>query len=186
MNSVTQELPLQSTVSHRALVEVAAAWLRKQGHAIVATEVVTTGETPDAIGWKGTCATLIECKVSRADFLADSAKPFRRDPQRGLGYLRLYLCPTGVIESPELPEGWGLLEWNGDKVRVIKKPEPKYEHNVRQEVSILLSILRRIGQNPPPGVSIRAYTFITKCTATVGIDPLIPQECDPDSLALTP
>ena len=69
-----------------------------------------SGETPDVIGWKGRCrSVLIECKVSRADFLADREKPFRKDPSLGMGCERFYLTPAGLIRPAELPGKWGLL-----------------------------------------------------------------------------
>jgi hypothetical protein len=51
---------------------------------------------------------VLEAKVSRADFLADAKKPHRQ-PGKGLGRWRYYLCPEGLISPDELPLGWGLL-----------------------------------------------------------------------------
>jgi hypothetical protein len=47
---------------------------------------------PDAIGWKHAChSVLVERKVTRSDFLADRAKPFRLDLGPGVGCERFYL-----------------------------------------------------------------------------------------------
>lgn len=53
---------------------------------------------------------LVECKVSRADFLADKAKPHRH--AGGVGNWRYFLAPEGLIAPDELPAKWGLVEVN--------------------------------------------------------------------------
>src|ERR1700760_3011333 len=71
---------MSPAVKHAQLVGRAAEWLRlRYGCGIVLSEqYCATGEIPDVIGWKASCqSVLVECKVSRADFLADAAKPFR-------------------------------------------------------------------------------------------------------------
>ena len=60
---------------------------------------------------------LVECKVTRADFLADAAKPFRLKPEDGMGSQRFYLAPTRIVRAEELPRHWGLLELRGHAVR---------------------------------------------------------------------
>ena len=70
-------------MKHGQLVARAADWLRhKYGCGIVLSEqYCVTGEVPDVIGWKASCqSVLVECKVSRGDFLADANKPFRLHP----------------------------------------------------------------------------------------------------------
>lgn len=155
--------------THSDLVEVAAAWLRKRC-AIVVTEIATSGEEPDALGWQGPHSTLIECKVSRGDFLADRQKPFRRQAERGIGRSRYFLTPSGLIDATELPQGWGLLEYDGKRVCCAKKSEYFENVNDRHEITILLSLLRRIGRTAPTGTSIKFYTFETRNTATLGME----------------
>src|ERR1700683_5522569 len=78
---------------HAQLVARAADWLRSRyGCGIVLSEqYCASGEVPDVIGWKASCqSVLVECKVSRADFLADAGKSFRVKPEEGLGSRRLY------------------------------------------------------------------------------------------------
>jgi hypothetical protein len=60
-------------------------------------------------------SVVVECKVSRADFLADANKPFRLKPEEGLGCERLYMAPQGIIPLEELPANWGLLECNKER-----------------------------------------------------------------------
>lgn len=100
-------------VTHATLVEKADRWLRQRGCSVTLRDPfrasVQSGEMPDAIGWRDGISILVECKVSRADFLADAKKPFRRKPETGMGDWRFYLSPPGVIEVEDLAPGWGLL-----------------------------------------------------------------------------
>ncbi len=153
---------------HQSLVESAARWLRRKC-SVVITELATTGETPDAIGWHGTHSTLVECKCSRADFLADKAKWFRREQRQGVGTERYYLTLPGIVKLGELPPKWGLLEVTGSRVIEVLRAEHCEETNRRHEIGILLSTLRRIGKGAPVGTSIKCYTIETKCRATLGV-----------------
>ena len=102
---------------------------------------------PDAIGWKKAChSVLVECKASRADFLADREKPFRRQPEAGVGCERFYLAPKGLIRVEEIPAGWGLLEVSGREIERIK-PSAKNlrsEAGFHNEMNLLLASLRRV------------------------------------------
>ena len=99
-------------MTHAQLVERAVRWLRAYRCGVVLSEqACVSGEMPDAIGWKRAChSVLVECKVTRADFLADRAKPFRLKPEKAVGSERFYLTPPGLVKVEELPAGWGLLE----------------------------------------------------------------------------
>ncbi len=97
-------------VKHAQLVARAADWLRlRYGCGIVLSEqYCATGEVPDVIGWKASCqSVLVECKVSRADFLADADKAFRLKPEEGLGSRRLYMAPAGMIAAGRVAETLG-------------------------------------------------------------------------------
>jgi len=155
--------------THAKLTEKAASYLRRN-HAIVITEISGGMETPDAIGFQGGgVTTLIECKVSRGDYLSGLQKFFRKRQESGMGNYRYYLTPKGMIALAELPPGWGLLELWGSRVHVIMRPTFKSERNAQGERAILISLIRRIGQDSPKGVSIKFYTFQTKNTATAGV-----------------
>jgi hypothetical protein len=105
---------------HSDLVQIAQRWLRKTRHGVVLAETITrkSDESPDAIGWRngGSITTVIECKTSRADFLQDAKKSFR---ERGMGNLRYFLAPVGLIPLDQLPKGWGLLEVKGRTVTQV-------------------------------------------------------------------
>ena len=117
-------------------------------------------ETPDVIGWHGGFSTLIECKATRADFLSDKKKWFRRHPENGVGFYRYYMAPDGVITVDELPDRWGLIVVKGDgKTRVLHASERFCEWNQRAEIDLLLSLVRRLKVDPGNHVMIRVYTI---------------------------
>lgn len=157
--------------THSELVKLAVKWLFHD-HPIVTTEIACVGEEPDALGFRGGSSTLVECKAHRSDFLADKKKVWRRMPETALGDCRYYCAPKGLISVSELPESWGLLEPSstGRGLRVVAKPAAYSKKSChRNEMRVLMSILRRVGQSQPEGVSIRCYTYKTKKRATVSI-----------------
>jgi len=100
-------------------------------------------ETPDVIGWVGGAfSTLIECKVSRADFLSDKHKIFRRCEEMGMGDLRYYAAPKGVLTADDMPYGWGLFEVDS-YIRETKEATTKTA-NKSTECVMLMSALRRL------------------------------------------
>ena len=137
-------------VKHAQLVARAEEWLRyKYGCGIVLSEqYCATGEVPDVIGWKASCqSVLVECKVSRGDFLADANKACRLHSEEALGSKRLYLAPAGMIAPRELPKHWGLLECRGREVQLIVKPgkiDLRSQSGLMKEMNLLLASLRRV------------------------------------------
>lgn len=111
------------SLTHDQLIAAARIWLRDQQRcAVVLTEMVNgSGETPDAIGWRGAHTIVVECKISRADFLADAKKPFRMNASGGMGDYRYFLAPSGLIEPHDLPLGWGLLEPTPRSLRIVAR-----------------------------------------------------------------
>src|SRR5271165_4360249 len=110
---------------HAQLIASAVEWLRRRYKCgiILSEQYCATGEVPDVIAWKGFCkSVLVECKVTRADFVADATKPFRQKPEEGMGSQRFYMAPSGVIRPEELPKHWGLVELKGREVRMTVKP----------------------------------------------------------------
>jgi DNA modification methylase len=131
-------------VTHKHLVGLAYKHLRRTS-CVVFTEFSTAaGEIPDAIGWRFGFSTLIECKISRSDFLRDKDKCSRRTPS-AMGYRRYYLCPWGLLKPEDLPPGWGLLWAKGSRVYVQLKAGAFEEPacNLRSEIAYLTSMLRR-------------------------------------------
>jgi len=135
-------------MTHAQLVEKAVRWLRHYRCGVVLSEqACASGEMPDAIGWKRAChSVLVECKVTRGDFLADRAKPFRQMPEKGVGSERFYLTPPALVQPAELPAGWGLLEWRHGQI-VMVRPSARNLRTAtgfRYEMNLLLASLRRV------------------------------------------
>lgn len=143
----------QETKLHDQLVLRAEKWLKSQNCKVVIRDPFRSWnrEQPDAIGWRSEISILIEVKVSRADFLADAKKAFRADPEKGMGDWRFYLCPPGIIQPEDLPDGWGLL-WAYEKtIKKIHGVPPNcdwYRYpqrgNKSAETTMLVSALRRL------------------------------------------
>lgn len=146
----------RGVMTHDELVLRAEKWLRQQGCGVAIRDPLRSatswGEMPDAIGWRDGISILIECKASRADFMADKNKPFRADPAKGMGDWRFYLCPPEIIKVEDLPDGWGLL-WALPKT--IKKIHgvpgncgwwqgKPFDPCKRSETMMLVSALRRM------------------------------------------
>ena len=132
--------------THKQLVQRVARWFKsKHRSSIVMTEFSTSArETPDIIVWEsGAKSVLVECKISRADFLSDKEKFFRKYEGYGMGDYRYYAAPVGMIKPEDLPEGWGLLEV--EERFIYKKIESQYySADKRSECLMLISALRRL------------------------------------------
>lgn len=176
-------------MTHVELVARAARWLAARGNSLVITEMATTGETPDAIGWHGSLTTLIECKADRRDWRCDVKKPFRPRPEgvppglNGMGARRYLMCEPGVIPEAEVYPGWGLLVVSGRSVRRVLESKLFKDslRNWRGEMLLLHSACRRLGAVDVPGVSVRRYTHSTRNSATCSVDPDV---CDEQLLEL--
>lgn len=145
------KLPLTakaSSMTHAQLVERAVRWLRSYRCGVVLSEqACVSGEMPDALGWKQAChSVLVECKVTRADFLADRAKPFRTKPEKGVGSERFYLTPASLLKREELPAGWGLLELRRGRIEMLQSSAKNLRTatGFRYEMNLLLASLRRV------------------------------------------
>lgn len=135
-------------MTHAQLVQKAVSWLRSYHCGVILSEqACISGEVPDAIGWKRAChSVLVECKVSRADFLTDRAKPFRGKPENGVGCERFYMAPRNLIRVEELPGGWGLLEYHNRKLEMVHASAKNLRSatGFRYEMNLLLASLRRV------------------------------------------
>jgi hypothetical protein len=149
-NKYTGHIPV---IDHEELVKRAFTYLKfSVGCTVVFKERVASGsENPDVIGFKGGFSYLIECKSSRADFLADKKKHFRKNPDQGMGAERYFMSPVGLLEPSEIPERWGLLEvyevppmCRNRTVKTAKDSETFLERNLIGEVKYLVSAIRRL------------------------------------------
>src|SRR5277367_4997402 len=149
VTSASAAIRLQlEAMTHAQMVERAVRWLRSYRCGVVLSEqACVSGEMPDAIGWKrANHSVLVECKVTRPDFLADRGKPFRAKPEQGVGCERFYLTPPSLVKVEELPAGWGLLELRRGQIEMLR-PSAKNLRSaagLRYEMNLLLASLRRV------------------------------------------
>jgi hypothetical protein len=143
----------ESNMQHSTLVSLGVRWLTRQCSVVLYEFAAAGRENPDVIGWAtGAESILIECKLTRSDFLRDSAKGVRKIPNAGMGRRRYYLCPTGVIQVKDLPARWGLLWAEKGQVTIAREARGCPERNLGAEVRFLSAMLRRaqirIGARP--------------------------------------
>ena len=114
------------------------------GCSVIAVDKMSfSGERPDLIGWSESLSTLIEVKISRADFLRDESKTWRMYGP-GMGQVRWYLTPKGLVDLSEIPYGYGLLEWDGAEISVAQVPIHRGDfYDIKSERALLLSLLRQ-------------------------------------------
>lgn len=140
-------------MKHSTLVAMGVRWLSRQCSVVLYEFATEADENPDVIGWApGAGSVLVECKLTRSDFLKDAAKAVRRNPRTGMGQRRYYLCPLDLIQVKDLPPKWGLL-WAARGQIIVKREARGYpERNLAAEVRFLSSMLRRaqirIGSRP--------------------------------------
>lgn len=156
MNPMFDMKEVEFKITHKRAVQIAYRWMLKNcsvGVAFMELKCMAD-EIPDVIGFGANGhSVLIEVKVSRADFLQDKHKPFRRDPVKGMGSQRYYACPAGMIRPGELPDGWGLVWIFPDgKARTRHQPykgnigerTETMQKNMQAEQDIMYSALRRL------------------------------------------
>jgi hypothetical protein len=160
-------------MTHAQLVKLAELWLRRYGCHIVLTEqTADSGEVPDAIGWKGKNRSIVlECKVSRSDFLADRHKAARREDDRSMGCEKYYLVPRGLLRPDELVPGWGLLEASRSQVTMTLKAPARSQRGmagVLAEMELLLASLRRVEVRIDPQTITEFLKWKNRMTAYNG------------------
>ena len=143
-------------MTHSELIEIGYKWVMKRcGVAFKELNAATgNGEIPDVIGFISGESFLIECKVTRSDFLSDKKKSFRIRPETGMGKFRFFLCPSGLISIAELPDNWGLIYVNDKgKSRCVHNPYGKgniysiwncFKRDILAENRLMYSALRRL------------------------------------------
>ncbi len=135
-------------MTHRDLVKRAEQWLRKTRRCLWTITEQYPGwvypESPDAIGWnRWGESILVECKISRADMLADRRKPHRMWPGRGMGRYRWYMVPE-ELKAIQVPDAWGLCYAKNDRVYIVKKPKEQ-PTLIKAEITM---IIRRLIEDP--------------------------------------
>lgn len=171
-------------MSHADLCAIAVKWLKRANSAggpgchVAVSECRSgwTGEVPDAIGFRAAGSyddgsIVVECKTSRADFLADRKKAHRSEG--GCGNWRYFMAPEGLISPDELPERWGLLAVNKrGHVKAIAGPAQHYggrhdskleslkayrhEADRDREQFLIVKLLHRVGDAEALNIKLRA------------------------------
>ena len=150
------------------------------GHArpsVICTEVRASrsAENPDVFGiGPDGISYLIECKVSRADFLGDRNKP-HRTADLHLGSYRWFCAPSGIIQPHELPQGWGLLQVVNKTLTQRIAPSQQLDVDREAELAILVAILRNVWKGGKVrGTGMRAYSRLKSADRWVWETPLAP------------
>lgn len=139
---------LVKDMKHDDIADWGAKRLRTMGYRFSCSNMTsaTHGEQPDVLGI-ASCgeSILLEVKTSRSDFLADKKKPWRANPQRGIGDFRAYLTPKGLLCPEEVPYGWMLWEVQG-----VNKPTLK----------VIKGRAKKIVKNPVWGGTSTEYPYV--------------------------
>lgn len=144
-------------MTHDDLIIIGAKWLSKHhdgiefsdncyrySHPLVLKEMSSNNFTiPDIVGFCSEYSTLIECKISKQDYLSDWNKTHRYSLKH-VGNYRYYLTPQNLIDLSELYDGWGLLETDGNCIYVKSTSPLHYEPEIKvAEYNILYSFATR-------------------------------------------
>jgi len=134
----------EEVMSHSLCVKMAAEYMQKRAEVVLPEFFSHNAELPDVIAFNGRYSTVIECKVSRGDFLKDKHKPFRINQNSGMGDYRFYCAPKGLIKPEELPRGWGLIEiLPSNKMRKQVDSNSVFKKNIEAEHYLLFYYARR-------------------------------------------
>lgn len=162
----------KSVITHAEGVEIGRRWLIRNKCVVTLNETVgmASRESPDGLGWLYDGQTvLIEVKVSRADFLSDKGKTFRKFPEFGMGTYRYYLTPPGMIKTSELPVGWGLLETAGHSVSMVRRSS-SFAPDRRAEAAHLVIACRHLAARNAGVVTCKAFTLESLQKSTISVD----------------
>ena len=137
-------------MTHAELVQRGVNWFKNNRISTMRYPIVLpefgcyASSIPDVIGLNHTATAVIECKVSRSDYLADKRK-CHRNYKVQLGNYRYYLVPVGLITVDEVNSGWGLLYCHAHKITVENESEFHENAQTReQEYQVMYSIIRRL------------------------------------------
>ncbi|HDX9095508.1 TPA: hypothetical protein ACM2WJ_001927 [Klebsiella pneumoniae] len=145
-------------LTHDELCQIACRFLQTNGFKVAFHDRFRAwtpyGEQADAIGFRNGASCLIEAKCSRSDLLADRKKPFRVEPEKGMGDWRFMISEPGIVNIEDLQHGWGLLHvvkgrvkkvhgWPGNWEWVNRDSKP-FQANKQAECDYMFSALRRM------------------------------------------
>ncbi|WP_454727874.1 MULTISPECIES: hypothetical protein [Cupriavidus] len=114
------------------------------GRAVVRPDVFSLVSTYDE---KKIYPCVDEVKVSRADFLADAAKPEKRAGYAAVSDALYYVAPAGIIRPEEVPEGCGLIvEHAADQFEILRRAKRK---RVALTVHTFMNLILKPGDVTP-------------------------------------
>ncbi|CAG9183787.1 hypothetical protein [Cupriavidus pampae] len=114
------------------------------GRAVVRPDVFSLVSTYDE---KRIYPCVDEVKVSRADFLADVAKPEKRAGYAAVSDALYYVAPAGLIQPAEVPEGCGLIvEHAADQFEILRRAKRK---RVALSVHTFMNLILKPGDVTP-------------------------------------
>jgi hypothetical protein len=99
-----------------------------------------------SLNLKGANPCIHEVKVSRADFLSDLAKPEKRAAYALMAEAVYYVAPEGVINSTDMPQGFGLLVERAEGEFVLAKRPRK--HKIELQPHHYLNMIVKPGNYP--------------------------------------
>ncbi len=128
---------------HKYLKKIAQIKAHYMGYRIIYPEVYAeyVNGILDVVGarmlypYKKADTIGIEVKVSRSDYRSLKQKANARkgeifeEKELGCNY-RYFLTPPNLISKGELYDGWGLMEFNGKRVKIVVKAPRKKVNNV--------------------------------------------------------
>ena len=110
--------------------------------AAVRPDVYSCKPTPRA---SASASAIYEVKVSRADYLADIAKPHKRQAYAELAEAVYYCCPAGLIEKTEAPDGFGLIyEVSVGNFKLIKNARRNKGFAMHADTAMALMLRRQV------------------------------------------
>ena len=118
-------------LTHDELITRAVQWLEYDRRCkLVLVEAKGEIEKVDALGFNVSTTILVEAKASRSDFLRDKEKLSRSEKQSEYGYgqFRYYICESGTITIPDLPNKWGLIYATLYSVKMVRGAS-SFEYN---------------------------------------------------------
>ncbi len=137
-------------MTHAELISRGINWLKNNQVSTMRFPIILheyrcyANSIPDIIGMNHNRTAVIECKISRADYLADQKKGHRHYCFQ-LGNLRYYLCPVGMLKPEEINGGWGLLYCHPHRITLEKESNIFTKEQTRQEeYRVMYSVIRRL------------------------------------------
>lgn len=163
--SAENQREIERRKPHHTLAENLAKWLRDQGRVTWENieflvprdsfgQISQQAVRPDVFSVKATLNPaeirphVHEVKVSRADFLADIARPEKRGAYAQIAEAVYYVAPAGIVQAHECPPECGLMVESDDGFDLIKKPLKKRQRVDLQTKQFMNMILKPGSLNP--------------------------------------